>query len=270
MHKNLLLFCIALILCGFSYAEIKEIKGYSLGKCFLETVSRSESLAYEEEKVVQAEEQYSQALSLLFPKLGGSLSYSRSDASVTPAPDSTTFKLTASQSLFNGFRVLNAFNKSGLQLSNQKLAYDWAYSLLYTDLSQSFFLVLYLEKEKQLLEEQSQIFEKRLRELKERLRVGRSRSTEVPSFEISMALLKTQIVQLKMQTDTARNYFSFISGLDKSTKLIEKDKEVLPTLKSFAEYKKRIELRPDVLASKEAIRIASVAVEIAEIGRAHV
>ncbi len=258
MHKSIFtqLILAAILLCLFSFTLAED---YTLGKCFQLAVSRSETLADQEEQVIQAEEHFKQAQSSNLPNISGLFSYTKQDQGT----DLTNIKLTASQPLFHGFRIINAIKQNEKLLKTKQEAYQWAYLQIYSDVSTAYYLLVYAIKDKQLLEEQQKLYEKRLQELNERLQIGRSRKTEILSFEVSMALLKTTISQIDSQILAAKTYLGFLLGVEATISLSEENSALLPPTKDLAYYKERMALRPDIKAAQSTLAGSAIGIELA-------
>ncbi|MDD5456186.1 MAG: TolC family protein [Candidatus Margulisbacteria bacterium] len=258
MNKiRLIIFAFFLASCLYAQSN-----SYSLEDCFPLALSRSEVLADEQEQVIQAEERYKQAVAALFPNVGGVISHTKQDPSGTIYTDQVNIKLTATQPLFRGFRLVGAIKQNESLLKAQKQAKEAAALLIYADVSRSFYLLLYLQRDKQLLEEQLSLYDKRLQELTERYKIGRSRQTEILSFEVSRSQLKTQIAQSQAQIQIAENLLSFFTGLAEPI-MLKEEENTASTLKSVNDYKKRIKLRPDMQAAEYKIAAAKTGVEVA-------
>jgi outer membrane protein TolC len=82
----------------------------TLNDCFLMALKQSETLAQSGESIVQADEQYRQALGAVLPKVSLDYSYLRQDDhAYTPAIEASnpssqqTWAVTLAQPLFHGF-----------------------------------------------------------------------------------------------------------------------------------------------------------------------
>lgn len=230
-------------------------KGYTLANCFVLALKQSNTLADQQERVIQAEEHYKQSLGALLPIINGSATYGRQDPTGAGAnADQTALKISLTQPLFRGFRITGAIKQNESLLKAQKSARQWAAFQLYADVSQAFYLLLYLQQDKQFLEEQDVFYNKRLKELRDRVQIGRSRKTEVLSFEVSRAQLKAQILDIDTQIQSAESLLRFLTGLN--SKVLITEIAIDDSLKSLNDYIKRIPLRPDILAAQNQLTAA--------------
>ncbi|HAR63127.1 MAG: hypothetical protein DKM50_13225 [Candidatus Margulisiibacteriota bacterium] len=111
-------------------------KSYTLSDAFQLARARSEVLADQQEQVIQSEEHYKQALGASFPTISGAFSYSSQHliAGSGEFTDQTSIKLTATQPLFRGFRIVNAIKQNKSVIQSQKEAADWAAYQIYSDM----------------------------------------------------------------------------------------------------------------------------------------
>jgi outer membrane protein len=127
--------------------------------------------------------------------------------------------------------------------------------LLLRDVAQNFYNVLSIEQDLRNYDEEIGQNLDREAELKTRVRIGRSRDSEILNVQTTIGTLRAQIEQLRGQLRVERETFAFLSGLDSSTPL--NDTEALPgELDPINDYLARIELRPDVQASRQRLTAA--------------
>lgn len=234
----------------FSSIALGDSPAYSLLDCFQLALTRSSLLADQGEQIEQAEQHYQQALGSSMPNISGALSMGAQHLTSGKDPLATQAlgKVTYSQSLFNGFRMMNAITQARELITAQKHAKDWVAYQLYSDVAQAYYLRLYLLQDRQLLQEQQRLYEERLNELKARYQIGRTKASDVWSFEASLSQLKAQMVLLDQQIKASATLLYFLTGLDSTTRLVAVDTTTAP-LKSLAEFKYRITRRPDVMAA---------------------
>lgn len=238
----------------------------TLDEYFAHALKRSEVVATQSELITQAEERYRQANATLLPNVSGVAAQTwqdsgARDASASPTRQSSS-RLTATQPLFRGFREFAAVRQSQALVDAQGQDYRNARVQLFKDVAQNFFDVLALEQDLQNLDGQIQQNLQREKELRARVRIGRSRIGEVLTVQATISTLRAQVEQLRAQLSAAREVFAFLSGLPAETPL--RDTEVLPAeLEALAQYLARVELRPDVRASRQRLAAAQENVAVA-------
>ncbi len=106
------------------------------------------------------------------------------------------------------------------------------------------------------------LYEKRIDELNARVAIGRSRSTEVLTVQVSLATLMAQLEQVKSQLSAARELLSFLTGLPSSIEL--SDPQMIPSsMGSFEFYDAKLSDRPDIKAAMARAEAAKNNVDIA-------
>ena len=233
-------------------------QGLTLDKYFSAALDRSEVVAIQSELIRQAEERYQQSISALLPTVSGDASYLWQESLTSDVPSTSTSllnrqplaKLTATQPLFRGFREFAALRQTQALVGAQKDDRLNAQVLLYKDVVQNFYNVLSFEQDLRNFEEEIRQNLDRETELKARVRIGRSRDSEILNVQTTIGTLRALIEQTRGQLRVERETFAFLSGLDASTPL--DDTEPMPGgLKPLDDYLARIELRPDVKASRK-------------------
>jgi len=241
----------------------------TLDEYFAAALKRSEVVATQGELIRQAEEHYKQANSALRPTVNGVASYTRQDPipagelSTSTSPNRQSLaRITATQPLFRGFREFAALRQTQALLGAQDQDYRNARTQLFMDVTQNFYTVLSIEQDlKNFGEEINQNID-REKELNGRVRIGRSRIGEVLFVQSTISTLRAQVEQLQAQLGTAREAFAFLSGLASTTLL--RDTEDLPAnLEPLDDYLARLELRPDVSASRQRLSAAQENTKVA-------
>ncbi len=177
--------------------------------------------------------------------------------------DQATTRLSISQPLFRGFRDFAALKLNQNLITSQKRSYQWAALQLYQDTANAFYLVLSLENDIAILRKEADLYDKRITELRARVAIGRSRSTEVLTVQVSRATLMAQVEQVKSQLSTARELLSFLTGLSPSVELSDADK-IPSSIGSFESYNARLSGRPDIKAALARTEAAGNNVDIAK------
>jgi outer membrane protein len=232
---------------------------FSLDSCFQAALKQSEVLADQQEQIIQAEEHYSQALAVMLPNVNANGTYFAQD---TVKTEQTTYKVSATQPLFRGFRDFAALHQNQSLITAQKQAYRWAALQLYSDTAQAFYLVLLLEKDLEHLNKETKLYAQRIEELQDRVNLGRSRQTEVLTVQVAKATLQVQIEQTQSQLATARELLAFLTGLPVEITL--DDQALTKNIQTLEQYAFCLKARPDLLAAQEQVAAASQNVAIAD------
>jgi outer membrane protein len=243
-----------LISCLPATATDQTTVALTLDEYFAQALVQSEVVATQSELIRQAEERYRQASGALLPTLNGIASYTWLDKG---ASDTATFptrqplaRIAGTQPLFRGFREFAAIRQTQALVDAQGADFQNARVQLFKDVTQNFYDVLTLEQELKNLDEQIEQYQLREKELQERVRIGRTRPGEVLTVQTTISTLRAQVEQARTQLSTARDIFSFLSGLPGTTPL--RDTEAVPadpgTLDAFLV---RAALRPDVKAAQQ-------------------
>lgn len=238
-------------------------QGLTLDDYFSAALDRSEVVASQSELIHQAEERYQQATSALLPTVSGVASYTWQEPLASDIPTTSTTllsrqplaKLTATQPLYRGFREFAVLRQTQALLDAQHDDRLNARVLLFKDVAQNFYNVLSIEQDLRNYDEEIKQNLDREAELKARVRIGRSRVSEILTVQTTIGTLRAQIEQLRGQLRVEREIFAFLSGLESSISL--NDTEVMPGgLSPVDDYLARIELRPDVRASRKRLTAA--------------
>jgi len=241
----------------------------TLDEYFDAALKRSEVVANQAELIRQAEESYKQADAALYPSVSGVAAYTRQD----PVPESqsatsnffnrqTVTKVTATQSLFRGFREFAALRQTKALIGAQNQDYVNARTQLFKDVVQNFYAVLAIEQDLRNLDAEIKQDLDREKELNARVRIGRSRIGEVLTVQSTISTLRAEVQHQEGQLSIARQAFAFLSGLDPATPL--RDTEVVPAnLEPLEDYLARLDLRPDVKAGQQRLTAAQENIKVA-------
>jgi outer membrane protein len=257
------LFCMA---SGLAGAPALHADGATLQDCFKDALVQSETLAEAHEDLVQDEERYKQAIGAIMPTIGLNYTYMRQDDHSYVFPDTnpvnqSTFKATADQPLFRGFREFEALDLVKDSIAATKEANRWAAMQLYQDVSQAFFLVLTLEKDRDLVDDEVKLFDERIKDLQQRQAIGRSQQSEVLTAQADQALLMATGVQTRLQVTQARELLAFLTGKDVDQAL-DASGALPATAGDLDAYLKAAQDRPDLTAARSRVEAAKQQVAI--------
>jgi len=237
----------------------------TLDESFKLAQKNTETISFEEEAVKQAEEKYRQALGAIFPTITGLASYQWQAAAGGGAFSPTRqplVRVSAQQPLFRGLREFAALKQTSLLSEASQKRKLLALQKLFNDVTQSFYLVVSLERECLNLESQIQALNQRLADLKKRIGIGRSRLTESLTVEASLNTLKGQLIQTQGQLEVAKESFRFVTGTKGAFNLEDKI-EVPAKAPSLENYLNSIPQRPDLKMKNLELAAADKAVDVA-------
>ncbi len=240
----------------------------TLRECYALALKQSEDIAVQQELIKETEGRFLQAVSGVLPRASFSSSDTRQDASGESAfklQHVPLRKFTFSQPLFAGFKEFAAMAGSRAERRQRTYEKARAEQLLFTDVSQAFYLLLEQREDRRALEAIRLTLMGRIEDLQERERLGRSRPSEVVSAEAQLRRIEAEREGVQSQETTARQLLEFLTGLDGLEAV--SDTETLPEeLESEDAYLATSASRPDVRAAEERWRVArqQVAIERAK------
>ena len=238
----------------------------TLDDYYAAALKRSEVVATQSELIRQAEERYRQAGASRLPTVDAIATRTRLDDGATDATANPTrqrnSRLTATQPLFRGFREFATVRQTQALMGAQGEDYRGARVQLFKDVAQNFYDVLTLEQDLANLDGQIRQHQQREKELQDRVRIGRSRVGEVLTVQATVGTLRAQIESRRAELAAAREAFSFLSGLPVATPL--HDTETVPENPgTLDDYLARLELRPDVKATRQRLTAAQESISVA-------
>lgn len=266
------IFIIALLAIPALVNGSAETSAIDLKTAFLEAKKRTESLAIQELKSVQAGDQYDQALSGILPHVSLIGKYSRQqEAAATGStsaflrPDQTTASVGLTQALFRGFSEHAELRRRDAVARAEKLKEFQTELALYRDVSAAYFGVLSAETDLKNLEEVQKLTSKRVDELWGRMKIGRSRRGEWLSAKAQLTVLDSQIVGAKNELLRARQTFHLATGLDPAAALQEV-RQAPEAVSPLDVCLRDMAARPDVKIRQEELSAAEEYVTVARGG----
>jgi outer membrane protein len=241
----------------------------NLEEVFDEARKRNESISWQEESVVQADEGYKQAIGSIAPTLNFTTQYfwqqkaPTSNNSFSP-PYQPLTKLTASQPIFQGFREWKGLTLSKSLLSQQRMTKESVQLTLYKNVVAGYYNIISLERDMLNLKEESGFLVDRIKELEHRQRIGRGQAVDVLTAKSQLATLNVQLEKDSVGLEMARDAFGFLTGLPADTLLVDDAGPTTPVLQALPSYLDRIQSRPDVRASKEGLNGAELGIDLAK------
>lgn len=238
----------------------------TLQQAFQKSLNQSESLATREEDIHIAEAHRWQALGTVLPQVNAKGTEFLQDTSSNASDGSTLsssftrrskpeVSLGVSQTLFQGLREFRALKMAGVEKQKNIFEKQRATQILFSEVTRAYYTVIELEKELQILESIHSTMQKRINELNERLRLGKSRESEKLTVETQLATLEAQVEKIKGEIGSAREMLAFLIGEPVTQKLVDTF-EVPTTIEPLNTLLAKLSSRPDLNASKEAVRLA--------------
>ncbi len=241
----------------------------TLDDCFRQALRQSETLAEDHEAILQAREQYHQAIAAVLPNLSLNYSYTRQDdhaytpilREFNPAQQNVA-TVTLTQPLFQGFAEYAALREVKDAVVESKDAHRWAAMQIYQEVAQEFFTVLSLQASRELLREQVADDDRELAEERVFQSIGRARDSDVETVESNRSLLLAAGSQVDEQVAVEREVLAFMTGASPDEDL--EDSSTPPaSAGSLPDLAKGLDRRPDVHAALDQDRVAAELVRIA-------
>ncbi len=272
LHRNLmrplrfLITCLTLtaILLPTTVALAQETP-LSLASCFAMALKRSESLASRDEDIRIAEAHYLQALGTALPHVNATASELLQDTVPTTQSNSVgqTFTrrsrpevaITLTQPLFQGFREFRALKSAHAEKLQTLHQRERARQVLFADVARAYYTVLELEGETEILQSLHTTLLQRTADLKKRTTLGKSREGDLLSTGSELATNEADLDEKQGLVLTARDYLEFLTG-ETITQKLQDDFSVPQNINSTETLLPAADQRPDVQASREAVRLS--------------
>jgi len=239
--------------------------------CYRLALKQSEKVAIQQQMIKEAEARFQQSLGGILPHTTFESSNKRqngsnsSNFSLSEIPEN---KFIFSQPLFSGFKDFAGMGASRAERRQRTQETRRAQELLFTDVSDAFYLFLSYQEDIAALETTQNALSGRIEELNKRVQLGRSRSSEVSSAEVLLNRNEAEIELVRSQMDVSRQLLEFLTG-QTIEKVRDSDDEEL--MKEFSlgkqdRYVNQSDQRADVLAAKEALTAAQKKITVARSG----
>lgn len=252
---------------SFSFADPVPLEGLTLKEAYQLALKRSETVAISAEIIKETQGRFLQAFNGVLPQV----SFVDKEVWQDARHDDNTNRhytpqrqFTFTQPLFSGFKEFAAIAGSKAEKKQRQQELARAKQLLFTDVSDAFYLFKSYAEDVAALEDINKAFEARLVELNRRQKIGRSKPSEVASTMSKAYQNQAQIELVKSQRDVTRELLEFLVGAP--VKSIKNEDIVIDALKPPADYLKNADNRPDVVAAREAKTVALKKVTIARAG----
>lgn len=237
----------------------------SLRDCYRLALEQSETIAINQDVILEAESRFLQSLGTVLPHVSINSTDGRQDKSGLLSSGTRTFERSVfvSQNLFSGFKEFAAVSATKSERKQREHEKRRAEQLLWVDVADAFYLLLEEREDLGELEQTKNAYQERIKELEDRQTIGRSRLGEVVSTRAQFYAVEAEIQSVKAQEKVARDLLEFLTGT-----AIEhiQDEDDLPAVKNEEYYLSQAENRPDVLALSQAWEVAKRQILIARSG----
>ncbi len=253
-------------------AQSHAASGVDLQHAVQSTLLKNETVAQSHNQLKRAEEQIDQTRSAIYPSLILNASYL-----VQPKPSDPiaaeffkehqrTANVTLTQPLFRGLREFAANRRQENLFEAQKQTHLLQLIQLYQGVGESFMDVLAIEQDLRNVEAQRLVYQGRVRDLQARTRRGESSAGDALTAQATAASLDAEFQILSARLRSAREKFSFLTGLAVDVPLVETPDPNFADLKPLESYLARIDERPDIKIAKERANASTEEVAIAKGG----
>ena len=239
----------------------------TLQDCYRLALQQSEIIAIDSEAIKEAEAHFLQAFGTLMPQVSFVSQNSWTDphaASATQRKNGYERRFSFTQTLFSGFKEFAGMSASTLERNERVNEKTRAEQLLFTDVSDAFYLFSEQLEDLRILETIKNALTNRIEELGQREKLGRSRRSEVVNTQVQFYVVKAEIELAKSQVELARQLLEFLVGRPVAS-VIDSAKE-MPSLDTEANYILKVALRPDVKAAELAWGLAKKEITVARSG----
>lgn len=242
-----------------------------LRACYDLAVLKSENLGIKDQEIRAVAARYWQAMGRAFPEvrviLDESVENRKTYGSIyafgVNRQDHFETRLNARQPLFNGFREFSAATGFRAEGQGREFSKRHAGQLLFVEVTQAFYDVLRLQKDRDVLLELVKVLEDREKELNRRVSLGRSRKSEVLQAKVELGQTKINLHDIALRWGGAREQLAFLTGLPpQDLSLI--DTQALPSAEKIEHYLLRLDQRPDVQAAAADEKAAGKRLRVAQ------
>lgn len=267
---------IALALCLAASGAGAENGVLTLRESFERALTRSETLAIDEQDIKIAEAHYLQALGTVLPHIEVRANELLQDTAPVSGGDTgvgQTFTrrsrpevaVNLRQPLFQGMREFSALKASSAEKIRNTYQRDRARQILFGDVARAYYTVLELEGEQKIQQSLRATLRKRVEDLKNRINLGKSRESELLTTEAGLAQNEANLEGTNGLILSARDYLGFLVGEPVTARLV--DEFAVPKIAGLETYLDQGNRRPDVNATKEQIRLSQGRLDYEKGGR---
>lgn len=245
-------------------SAIPPLEGVTLKQCYELALARSETIAIQEQVIIEAEGRFYQSMGTFLPHV----SFIDLEEYREKRPGFSSYAperaFTFSQSLFSGFREFAGIARSKAEKKQRQYELERAKQLLFIDVVDAFYLFKSYQDQLAALTENNDALKDNWDELKRRGSLGRSRASEVANAESKLYQNEAAIASIQSQMNITRELLEFIVGVP--VKSLSPENVVLGLIGPREDYVAKAEARADVKAAEQAYHVARKEVAIARGG----
>lgn len=177
---------------------------------------RSETLLISKSRLSESEQKVKQTESRFLPEIKVSANYQQQDTVISSSGEknSTTTKLTLSQSLFTGGADQQKRSSAIYLKEAQESEVKIDKNELYLSVAQVFYQMLASQKEIENTKKSIELMQKRQSELQKRVKVGKSRNVEILSASAQNSILQAQLQANLSQLSATEFNLKQLTGLN--------------------------------------------------------
>lgn len=257
-------YLISTFLLGVPYSKsfADEPRNLSLEQCYSLALSKSESLERQSQEIKAAEARYKETISAIYPVIKTSLSERiRNSSSSTnnfigndiggnnfSARSNHSFDtaFNVRQPIFTGFREYYISEANELEIKALGLEQSRNKELLYQDVANIFYQIVYYNEDLKILQKSEKIFKQRIKELGQFIKLGKSRSSEIQAADAELADLGTTKAQVEGILGASKEMLAFLIGIVSSALELKSTPSpfvIKPLEELLAESKKRGDIK---------------------------
>lgn len=202
----------------------KAIQKLTLNDCYKLLLEHSELLQIKSEDIIQAQNQYQEAISAIYPQLHllgsqrirnsdrfGRISNNNSEnISSNQSKHPIEATLSLKQPIFTGFRESYFAQAAKSEISALESEKIRSAELLYQDLAQIFFQTIFYAEDINILNDTAQTLNQRIQVLQNFIKLGKSRSSEVEAANADLAQAKALKAQVKGLYSASKEILEFL------------------------------------------------------------
>lgn len=253
---------------GITDADVikaREKRVLTLFDVYALAVKKTEAMAIEGEKYVQAETRRSQAIGAMLPRVSLRATKIFPETKTgTYTSSKTVVSLYARQPIITGLQEWYSYKGSQYEIRLRRYELYHNAGMFLFEVAQYFYRVLQIEQTLEDKEEIIALYKKTMDELRRRVRVGRSRQTELLRVNTEIFKLEADIKSLQKELESARMALSALSSISPKSALKEGDLSGFN--RSPEKLKDLMRDRWDIRAAREEVRFAETRLRVEQGG----
>ncbi|HRZ87036.1 MAG TPA: TolC family protein [bacterium] len=245
-------------------AGTETVRALTLKECYRLALKQSELIAIRGELIKEAEAHFLQAFGTVMPQASFVRAERRQHSDITPSANKGfDQQFVFTQLLFSGFKEIARMSASKFEKKSRTDEKTRAEQLLFTDVSDAFYLLLELRDDLETLDVIKKALMERVAELKEREAIGKSRASEVVMTQVQLYTLEAEVELVRAQERVARELLEFLIG-GPADEIVDPDASI--AVKPECDYVAEAPSRKDVTAAYEAWQAALKRITVARSG----